>query len=305
MQVQNDPVAATNDDAVTCKMSAVERGYYEDNFIKYFVKFPRRVPPIMNRGYFYRVAAIQIMIRKFIESGGQQIISLGAGFDTTYFNLTNNNKAPELYVEIDVQTVTTAKTKIINENTQLFNLISSNANISESEILSSKYKLISVDLNNIQQFERGLNRAGVDFNKSTLFISECVLIYMDCESSDAIIAFAASRFISSAFLTYEQINPNDSFGQIMIENLAKRGCPLKSITRYPDLISQRNRYLNRGWRIAEALDMNQVSNKVLPQSLISSSSRVEMFDEFEEWLLILSHYCLVWASSGSPLPTNF
>ena len=53
----------------------------------------------------------------------------------------------------------------------------------------------------------------------TLFISECVLIYLEVENSDAIIKWAASNFHAAAFVTYEQIRPHDSFGAIMIKNL--------------------------------------------------------------------------------------
>ena len=65
-------------------------GYYKDPYIDSFAKNKQRRAPIMNRGYFGRVKAFQTLITRFINQHGQsnsQIVSLGAGFDTTYFLL--------------------------------------------------------------------------------------------------------------------------------------------------------------------------------------------------------------------------
>lgn len=44
----------------------------------------------------------------------------------------------------------------------------------------------------------------------------------------AVIRWAGEKFSSSGclFVTYEQIHPDDQFGQIMMQNLKERGCPL-------------------------------------------------------------------------------
>ena len=53
----------------------------------------------------------------------------------------------------------------------------------------------------------------------TLFVSECVLIYVPPENGDQLIKWCSDTFITSAFITYEQINPFDPFGKTMISNL--------------------------------------------------------------------------------------
>ena len=54
----------------------------------------------------------------------------------------------------------------------------------------------------------------------TLFISECVLVYMPGEDSGRVIEWAASIFTGGAvFMTYEQIRPDDAFGRTMMANL--------------------------------------------------------------------------------------
>ena len=80
--------------------------------------------------------------------------------------------------------------------------------------------------------------AGIDFSLPTLFLSECVLVYLEPEDSCAIIAWAARQFKRSAFVTYEQIRPNDAFGQVMSRNLADRGYTLRGLSAFPDVASQ-------------------------------------------------------------------
>ena len=64
-----------------------------------------------------------------------------------------------------------------------------------------------------------MNVAGIDINKPTLFLSECVLIYIEAEESKELIQWVGNTFNTSVFVTYEQIRPDDSFGRIMIKNL--------------------------------------------------------------------------------------
>ena len=56
----------------------------------------------------------------------------------------------------------------------------------------------------------------------TLFLSECVLIYVPAENGTDIIKWSAQTFDTSCFITYEQVNPEDPYGKMMIENLQVR-----------------------------------------------------------------------------------
>lgn len=86
-------------------------GYYSDPYIKFFVGNKQfRRDPLMNRGYFSRVAGLQHLLKGFLAAGARlecarsphtfpapeqrkQIVSLGAGFDTTYWRLAVRNAA--------------------------------------------------------------------------------------------------------------------------------------------------------------------------------------------------------------------
>lgn len=178
--------------------------------------------------------------------------------------------------------------------------------------------LIGADLRDLKLVEDRLNAAGMDWSIPTLLLSECVLVYVEPKYSDAIINWANGMFTGgSVFVTYEQIRPNDPFGQTMLKNLRSRGCSLKGtrelvrvpwgvvllcycclvcmycallqlLTRvranrrinqfarhsfmrirflyvsttgllnYPDLESQRRRFLSRGWDRHAAWDMNDI-----------------------------------------------
>jgi len=65
-------------------------------------------------GYYARVIALHSLVTKFIsltKAAGlkSQVISLGAGFDTTYWRLCSAGLQPTSYVEVDLATVTSSK----------------------------------------------------------------------------------------------------------------------------------------------------------------------------------------------------
>jgi hypothetical protein len=83
------------------------------------------------------------------------------------------------------------------------------------------YALVGADLRDLKQLSQTLReRAGVDFSLPTLLISECVLVYLQPQESQAVIEWAAREFVGGAVMvTYEQILPFDAFGQTMVKNL--------------------------------------------------------------------------------------
>lgn len=155
-------VQATNDDASASKLSCVKKGYMKDEYIHLFVRRPVRRSPIINRGYFARWAAFRKLLYQFLscekklnEQGStrKQILSLGAGFDTTYFQLQDEGKAPDLYVELDFKEVTCKKATLIETSLQLREKVGDSASISreKGEVLSDHYKLLPIDLRDVQK----------------------------------------------------------------------------------------------------------------------------------------------------------
>lgn len=91
-------IRSTNDDALQSKLSAISAGYLlddKDGLTKLIAgrgasKLLTKRQPIINRGSYARTTGIDRIVKDFIgwsDSRSCQIISLGAGSDSRYFEL--------------------------------------------------------------------------------------------------------------------------------------------------------------------------------------------------------------------------
>ncbi|CAH2226302.1 tRNA wybutosine-synthesizing 4 [Pelobates cultripes] len=300
-------VQTTNDFSTLSKVSTASLDYFSDKFQKYFVSRTCRRAPLIHRGYYVRSQAVNLCIKEFLEDTQQchhrQVLSLGCGFDALYFRLCAEHTPGELCVwEVDFPAVVQRKHLLIEQTEVLRNLLGSHEASPSSDGLvlsATNYRLLGVDLSDVSTLESALEKAGIMWDCPTLVLAEVVLCYMDPARSTALIEWVAKRFARSRFVLYEQITPNDPFGQVMMNHFLSLNSPLHSVTAFPSLQDQRERFLQQGWEQCRIIDMNEFTVTCISVAERIRVESLEPFDEFEELHLKCSHYFILVASRGS------
>ncbi|XP_059199036.1 tRNA wybutosine-synthesizing protein 4 [Centropristis striata] len=299
-------VQGTNDSSVVSKVSAAAQGYFHDVFLQHFVCKAARRAPLINRGYYVRWRAVDSCLKKFLHitenCPKRQILSLGAGFDSTYFRLRAEEALDRTLVfEVDFPDVTRRKAALINSNITLRGMLDPSLPPLTGPVYvsSGQYRLLGVDIREESQVEEALGAAGLDWDAPTLILSEVVLTYMETKWSDDVISWAAKLLPQSLFVMYEQIRPHDPFGWIMQHHFVKLNSTLHALQQYPDTAAQRLRFLHKGWQQCVCLDMNDFYLQLLPEEERRRVESLEPFDEYEEWHQKCSHYFILTASRGS------
>ena len=91
----------------------------------------------------------------------------------------------------------------------------------------------------------------------------------------------------------------DRFGQVMLENLAARGCGLAGAASCSDKAAQTRRFLEACWGGARCWTMNEAYS-LLPREEVCRVEALELFDERELMSQLFDHYCLTvaWRDGG-------
>ncbi|XP_044836466.1 leucine carboxyl methyltransferase 1 isoform X2 [Mauremys mutica] len=289
-----------------CQGFAVSIGYWKDPYIQYFVRQAKeRKAPEINRGYYARVHGVSQLLKAFLKKTecNCQIINLGAGLDTMFWRLKDENLLPKKYFEVDFPMIVARKIYNIKSKPPLSKpIIESHSGesflIDAHSLDSSRYSILAADLRDSSELEEKLKKFNMDTQLPTLLIAECVLVYMTPEQSARLLKWAANTFRAAMIINYEQVNMADRFGQIMIENLQRRQCSLAGVEACKSLESQRERLLLNGWETANAIDMMKVYS-CLPQADVRRIEGLEFLDEKELLEQLMQHYCICWASKDS------
>ncbi|ELK12084.1 Leucine carboxyl methyltransferase 1 [Pteropus alecto] len=301
---------------------AVSIGYWDDPYIQHFsfrvvLSQPLAVssPPSKAQGplgrwrweepgYFARVYGIGQLIKAFLRKTEChcQIINLGAGMDTTFWILKDQDLLPSKYFEVDFPMIVTRKLHTIKLKPPLsqpiLELHCEDTLQMDGHLLDSKrYAIIGADLRDIPELEEKLKKCNMNTQLPTLLVTECVLVYMTPEQSANLIKWAASSFVTAMFVNYEQVNMEDRFGQIMVENLRRRQCDLAGVEICKSLESQKQRLLSNGWETVSAVNMMELYSR-LPRTEVSRIESLEFLDELELLEQLMQHYCLCWATKG-------
>ncbi|KAL7463468.1 hypothetical protein ACHAXS_003834 [Conticribra weissflogii] len=171
-----------------------------------------------------------------------------------------------------------------------------------------------------------LSRHGYDSSNPTLFVFECVMMYLPDDISRDLLRFIAISVKESssptatnpfvAVVIYDPIPCNDRFGQVMLQNMQKRGIVGKRISRHnrtnestedddnqdsplslektQTLSDQLAKLIQSGFDIAVGCHMmDAFEHGIVSIEERRQSARCEMLDELEEFVLLMKHYCLV------------
>ncbi|KAL2790442.1 tRNA wybutosine-synthesizing protein 4 [Daubentonia madagascariensis] len=302
-------VQSTNDSSALSKSSLAARGYVQDAFIALLVPGAVRRAPLINRGYYVRARAVRHCVRAFLErtcappgAPRAQILSLGAGSDSLYFRLkTAGHLARAAVWEVDFPEVARRKAERISETPELCALTGPFQKGDPAPALcfeSLDYRILGLDLRQLERLDEALAAAGLNAVSPTLLLAEAVLTYLEPDSAAALIAWAAQRFPNAIFVIYEQMKPQDAFGQFMLQHFRQLNSPLHGLDHCPDVEAQRRRFLQAGWTACSAVDMNEFYRCFLPAEERRRMESLEPFDEFEEWHLKCAHYFILAASRG-------
>ncbi|XP_004578462.2 tRNA wybutosine-synthesizing protein 4 [Ochotona princeps] len=302
-------VQSTNDSSALSKRSLAERGYVQDAFAAMLVLGAARRAPLVHRGYYVRARAVGHCVRAFLERacahpGGPraQILSLGAGSDSLYFRLKSAGLLGRAAVwEVDFPDVARRKAERIEATPELCALIGPFLKRDPTSAMcfeSLDYRLLGLDLRQVHRLDEALTKAGLEASSPTLVLAEAVLTYLEPERAAALIAWAAQRFPHALFVIYEQMRPQDAFGQFMLQHFRRLNSPLHGLDRFPDVEAQKHRFLDAGWTACSAMDLNEFYHRFLPAEERRRVENLEPFDEFEEWHLKCAHYFILAASKG-------
>ncbi|KAI5923835.1 leucine carboxyl methyltransferase [Camillea tinctor] len=313
-QAQDDQVMATNNSSIVSKRS-VERIYYpnEPQFFRFFVKKFQRRAPLINRGYHLRLHVIDLAVRRFLERPCDKtkvVVNLGCGSDvlpwqcmTRYPESCRNVK----FVDVDFPDLIVKKTAVVSQTSELISPLTGLKTSTVSPILlqADQYVQIGCDLRDLKTLEQAMSTFLDIPNCVFMFVAEVSITYMETEGADGVIKWA-SALGHSEFCLLEQILPDGAdhpFAKTMLQHFEKLKTPLKSVNTYPTLQSQYSRFSTLGWKQVGVESLWQVwsSDKWLSPASRRELDIVEPFDEWEEFALFASHYCVVIAKS---LPDN-
>ncbi|KAF5123667.1 Leucine carboxyl methyltransferase 1 [Metarhizium anisopliae] len=322
-------IQGTDTDAAVSRLSAVELGYLEDPYARFFVTGPptRRLP-IINRGLYrgtktaitpirtdtdghtgtyMRTKSLDAMVDAFLSHNGpslKQVISLGAGTDTRPLHMLQKPGAQNLiYHEVDFEPTCRRKLAITQSSPGLHRIfkdlsIHDGGSWSAEPSKGGEYHCHALDLRSISESITELP-SHIRSDVPTLLLSECCLCYLTQQDSENVLNFFSSKIHSLAALLYEPMPLHDAFGDMMVSNLKARHIYMPSLQTYKDQQGQLARLRHSGFDSVGYATIENTWDKWVDEKERERVDRLEGLDEVEEWKLLAAHYVVVWGARGA------
>ncbi|KAL0578916.1 carboxy methyl transferase for protein phosphatase 2A [Marasmius crinis-equi] len=298
-------IRLTDNDAAVARLSAVQKNYLSDPFIKALVprahlQPPR--PPLINIGTYVRTVAIDDLVDQWIQIASQE----GKTCQIT----GPQREDISAYIEVDFSENTTKKAMAIRKSKELSAVLGQDTKLAlgGTALHSAVYHLVPADLreppaialSSLIATLEGSSKPPLDTSLPTLLIFECVLVYMSPESSTSLVQWFSEHFARQTALgaiVYEMFGLEDSFGRVMVNNLKARNVTLPGAAPYPTLASLPSRFLSLDFTAAHALTLRDIRKTYIDPGELDRIAQLEFLDEIEELDLVLQHYAITWGLS--------
>lgn len=154
--------------------------------------------------------------------------------------------------------------------------------VSDTSFSYENYQLYAMDVQKLPE----ASAIGLDPGAPTIFLSECCMCYLPLEGADALMQWSARTFSRVGWIVYEPINGNDTFGRMMVDNLARmRGIHMPTLQRYATVQAQHDRLAHLGLGHVSVATIREISERNE-----SKLKGVMPLDEVEEWHMLADHY---------------
>lgn len=256
-------VIKTSKEAISCKISAND----STNTASLYKK---RKTALLNRVYLSRSK----LLHKIVQcSSNEQILILGAGFDVSFDNYSDN-----VFV-IDFP-------EVLNERREVYNTtaVCVPGDLREPDNLFSK--LITL---------------GFNLKAKTTILLECVLCYIDHNSANTLLYKLSSLLAYPLLILYDPIlshnRRDNSFASVMYQKFENRGAPLLSCATS---VQARNDILYKcEWIHVYTATINEALRSFLTASeRCLTTESMEPFDEYASLALLNDCYGISIASKS-------
>ena len=77
--------------------------------------------------------------------------------------------------------------------------------MSSTDLHGKDYHLVAANLKNLSELQHKLKECDIDYSLPTIFIAECVLVYIEKNKTDELLRWISDHFSSAVFVNYEQV----------------------------------------------------------------------------------------------------
>ncbi|CCH60660.1 hypothetical protein TBLA_0D01520 [Henningerozyma blattae CBS 6284] len=316
------PVQQTDFDALGCKLASISHGYLPpqikdfndtnitslyENYNQLYQEFhahlkpclSRRLAsklnttiahslPVMNIGTYLRTVSIDFTIIQYIHQLNNspfQIVNLGSGTDLRAFHYLPQYANLTKFIDVDYPISLDFKSRAIDGSSYL------------TSFSTSRYSMVPWDLSKGSLIDI-LIANGIDVAIPTIFITECVMCYLEDSVANQLIQTIKANFLHGLWISYDPIaySENDRFIAMMNSNLIElRNLSMPTLLKYNSIDKYSNRWVSVfdnliAYKILSLWDfyMEKLSNvgKLRLKNL-------QFLDEIEELKLMQSHYILL------------